>query len=68
MIYIIDIVKEQLNKRQVVDSVSRNLLRFLVTVCGYVDVRLLASQKIETWIQNPKVLYMSPIKISFNIM
>ncbi|XP_065665824.1 integrator complex subunit 1 isoform X2 [Hydra vulgaris] len=53
--YINDVVKEQVNKRQVVDSVSRNLLRFLVTVCGYADVRLLASQKIETWIQNPKL-------------
>lgn len=53
--YIYDVVKEQLNKRQMIDSVSRNTLRFLTAVCGYKEVRLLASQKIETWLQNPKV-------------
>lgn len=38
-----------------IDSVSRNILRFLTAVCGYVEVRLLASQRLETWLQNPKV-------------
>ena len=53
--YILDLVKEQLNKRQMIDSLSRNFLRFLTSVCGYVEIRLLASQRMETWLQNPKV-------------
>eukprot|EP00794_Sanderia_malayensis_P009153 gene9152-10125_t len=53
--YIQDIVKEQLTKRQVIDGVSRNMLRFLASVCGYSEVRLLASQKVESWLQNPKL-------------
>ena len=53
--HILDIVKEQLNKRQMIDSLSRNFLRFLTSVCGYVEIRLLASQRMETWLQNPKV-------------
>lgn len=53
--YIQDVVKEQLTKRQMIDGVSRNMLRFLTSVCGYPEVRLTASQKIEAWLQNPKV-------------
>ena len=53
--YIQDVVREQLNKRQMIDGVSRNMLRFLTSVCGYPEVRLTASQKIEAWLQNPKV-------------
>jgi len=53
--FIHEVVKEQLNKRQMIDSISRNLLRFLTTVCGYSEVRLLASQRLETWLQNPKL-------------
>ena len=53
--YIQDVLKEQLNKKHMIDSVSRNVLRFLTSVCGYADVRLLASQRLEAWLQNPKV-------------
>ena len=53
--YIQDVLKEQLNKRQMIDSVSRNVLRFLTAVCGYTEVRLLGSQRLEAWLQNPKV-------------
>jgi len=35
--------------------VSRNLLRFLTTAAGLPDIRLKVAQKIEGWIQNPKV-------------
>lgn len=37
------------------DTVSRNLLRFLSSVAGYSDVRVSVAQKMESWIQNPKV-------------
>jgi hypothetical protein len=37
------------------DSVSRNLLRFLTTVSGYPEVRVSVAQRMEAWIQNPKL-------------
>lgn len=37
------------------DSVSRNLLRFLSVVAGYPEIRVTVAQKMEAWIQNPKV-------------
>ena len=37
------------------DSISRNLLRFLTAVVGYPEVRVIVAQKMEAWIQNPKV-------------
>ena len=37
------------------DSVSRNLLKFLITSVGFPELRLLVAQRIDSWIQNPKV-------------
>ena len=49
---VISIVREQLNKRgQPMDSGSRNLLKFLITVSGIGEVRSLAMQKLEIWLQ-----------------
>lgn len=48
-------LRDQLNRRQPIDNVSRNLLRLLTSTCGYKEVRLLAVQKLEMWLQNPKV-------------
>lgn len=53
--YLLEIVTEQLNRRQPVDNISRNLLRLLMATCGHPQVRLLVSQRIEVWLQNPKV-------------
>lgn len=52
---ILDVIKEQLNKRQPMDATSKNLIRFMTATCGYGEVRLLASQRLEMWLQNPKV-------------
>lgn len=48
-------LRDQLNRRQPIDNVSRNLLRLLTSTCGYKEVRLMAVQKLEMWLQNPKV-------------
>lgn len=48
-------LRDQLNRRQPIDNVSRNLLRLLTATCGYKEVRLLAVQRLEMWLQNPKV-------------
>ncbi|XP_061404832.1 integrator complex subunit 1 [Lethenteron reissneri] len=53
--YVVEMLREQLNRRQPMDSVSRNLLRLLAATCGYCQARLLAVQKLEIWLQNPKL-------------
>ena len=50
-----DLIKDQLNRRQLIDNTTRNLLRLMSAACGVSDVRLVASQRLETWLQNPKV-------------
>jgi hypothetical protein len=51
----VDLVKDQLTRRQLVDNTTRNLLRLMSAACGVSDMRLLSSQRLETWLQNPKV-------------
>lgn len=53
--YVLDMLRDQLNRRQPIDNVSRNLLRLLTSTCGYKEVRLMTVQKLEMWLQNPKV-------------
>lgn len=53
--YVLDMLRDQLNRRQPIDSVSRNLLRLLTSACGYKEARLMAVQRLEMWLQNPKV-------------
>lgn len=53
--YVLDMLRDQLNRRQPIDNVSRNLLRLLTSTCGYKEVRLLTVQRLEMWLQNPKV-------------
>lgn len=53
--YVLDMLRDQLNRRQPIDNVSRNLLRLLTSSCGYKEVRLLTVQRLEMWLQNPKV-------------
>lgn len=51
----LDVLRDQLNRRQPMDNVSRNLLRLLTATCGYKEARLMAVQRLEMWLQNPKV-------------
>ncbi|CAG2237831.1 INTS1 [Mytilus edulis] len=53
--FVIDLIKEQINRRQGTDSTARNLIRLMTSTCGYGEVRLLSAQKLEMWLQNPKV-------------
>lgn len=52
----LDVLRDQLNRRQPMDNVSRNLLRLLTATCGYKEARLMAVQRLEMWLQNPKVI------------
>ena len=63
--HVTDIVNEQLNRRQATSDVSRNLLKLLISTVGISAVRQIVSQKLEQWLQNPKVSYISPqIKVT----
>ncbi|KAK8758150.1 hypothetical protein V5799_004219, partial [Amblyomma americanum] len=52
--YILEVIHEQLNRRQPMD-ISKNLLRLLVCACGISEVRSLVAHRLETWLQNPKL-------------
>ena len=52
---VLDIIREQLSRRQPVDGGSRNVIRTMTATCGYAEVRSLAAQRLEMWLQNPKV-------------
>merc|ERR1712110_467740 len=52
---LLDVVQEHLNKRQSIDSVTRNFLRFLTSVCGIIEVRRISLSKLEMWIVNAKL-------------
>ncbi|XP_030834653.1 integrator complex subunit 1-like [Strongylocentrotus purpuratus] len=51
---VVDFVKEQLVRRQGMDT-PRNLLRLLTSTCGFSEVRLITAQRLEMWLQNPKL-------------
>ncbi|KAK3607441.1 hypothetical protein CHS0354_035142 [Potamilus streckersoni] len=53
--YVLEVIKDQMNRRQTMDATARNLIRLMTTTCGYGEVRLLAAQKLEMWLQNPKL-------------
>jgi len=53
--HVLDVIREQLSRRQPVDGGSRNVVRTMTATCGYAEVRSLAAQRLEMWIQNPKV-------------
>ena len=56
--YILELVHDQLTRRQPLDSITRNLLKLLTVTCGYSQIRLSVSHRLEMWLQNPKVIYM----------
>ncbi|KAL4240200.1 Integrator complex subunit 1 [Mactra antiquata] len=50
-----DIIHEQIAKRQLMDASSKTLIKLLTVTCGYSEVRLRAAQTLELWLQNPKL-------------
>ena len=53
--FMMEIIREQLVKRQLMDASAKSLIKLLTVTCGYGEVRQLAAQKLELWLQNPKV-------------
>ncbi|KAJ9601644.1 hypothetical protein L9F63_000177 [Diploptera punctata] len=53
---VMDAVREQLNRRQPAENITRNFLRLLSASCGLVEVRILSAPRLEMWLQNPKLM------------
>ena len=53
--YVLDIVREHFTRRQAMDASSRNLIRLMTVTAGYPEIRAMAGQRLEIWLQNPKV-------------
>merc|ERR1740128_560511 len=54
---VIDAVKEPFSRRQqpVPDLITKNFIKFLASVAGLAEVRLLAAPRLEIWLSNPKL-------------
>ena len=52
---VFEYVREQFNRRQGTDNITRNFIKFLTTACGLLEVRTLVVAKLEMWIMNPKI-------------
>lgn len=59
--YVLDVIRDQLSRRQPMDGGSRNLVRTMMVVCGYSDIRMLAAHRLEMWLQNPKVHFIKSL-------
>jgi integrator complex subunit 1 len=49
-------IKDQFNRRQSSDFLTKNLLKFASTCCGIPEVRSLAITRLELWIHNAKMV------------
>lgn len=54
---VVTTVTEQTLKRQHVEVSNKQLLKLLTHIAGYSAVRLTAVNKLEIWLQNPKVAF-----------
>lgn len=52
---VVEVVREQINRRQGADNITRNLIKFLTAACGLLEVRQMVAPKLEMWIMNPKI-------------
>ncbi|KAF6032449.1 INTS1 [Bugula neritina] len=53
---VMDTVTEQMTKRQHLEVTSKQLLRLLTSVSGYCAARLMVVNKLDSWLQNPKLM------------
>ena len=50
------VMDTQATRRQTPESVTRNYLKLLSSAAGLPEIRLLASPRLEIWLQNPKLM------------
>ena len=54
---VVEVVKEQFNRRQGTDNITRNFIKFLTTACGLLEIRHLVVPKLEMWIMTENTDY-----------
>ncbi|BFZ03172.1 hypothetical protein BsWGS_06208 [Bradybaena similaris] len=57
--YVLETITDILNRRQSMDSSPRNLIRLMTSTSGYSGIRNMAAQRIDMWLQNPKLTRVS---------
>ncbi|CAG5115061.1 unnamed protein product, partial [Candidula unifasciata] len=57
--YILETITDILNRRQSMDSSPRNLIKLMTSTSGYSAIRNMAAQRIDMWLQNPKLTRVS---------
>lgn len=53
--FALQFINDQLRRTQQADSASRNLVLFLTVAAGWPEMRTITTQRLEGWLQNPKV-------------
>ncbi|KAL8588068.1 hypothetical protein ACOMHN_012106 [Nucella lapillus] len=53
--YVGEVITDNLAKRQALDVSSRSLIRLMAVAAGYGEIRTKAGQRLEMWLQNPKL-------------
>jgi len=49
-------IQDQLGRHNIpADNLSRNLLKFFTASVGLTELRILVAQRVDSWLQNPKV-------------
>ena len=53
--HVLAVINEQLNRRQVSSEINKHLLKLLISAAGLPQARAQAAQRLEIWLQNPKL-------------
>lgn len=54
--FTVETIKDQFNRRQSSDFLTKNLLKFATSACGIAEVRSLVITRVELWIHNAKLV------------
>ncbi|CAH0389258.1 unnamed protein product [Bemisia tabaci] len=52
----VEVIRDQLNRRQGVENMTRNVIKLLSAACGLAEVRAMVAPRLEVWLQNPKLM------------
>lgn len=53
---VLEAIKEQLNRRNQPETITRNFLKLLSSACGFVEIRNITVPRLEMWLHNPKLM------------
>lgn len=53
---ILEVIQEQITRRQQPEAITKNFVRLLSTTSGMVEIRIIAVARLETWLHNHKLM------------